>query len=378
MRRGRKDEAAQRGIQGASGDGGAFRREDLGGAVGGVWGSSDDDQQLEAGAGEACGGAVCARQQGAGGRGCAEGDRRSAPQDRAAAGRVRFSCRAARHLPSAERRAMIAPEAGLSVSRQCALFGVVRSSFYYRPRPESAEELELLKRLDRIFTGHPVYGSRRLQVALLREGVSVGRRRIRRLMRKLGLWAVNTSKRHPGHKVYPYLLRGKTIDQPNQVWAADITYIAMQQGFLYLVAIIDWATRRVLSWRLSNTLTAGFCVEALSGALARFGKPDIFNTDQGAQFTSDEFTKVLRDHRIEISMDGRGRCHDNIFVERLWWTVKHEWVYLRPATNGIEQKRSLGAFFDWYNLRRPHQALGWRTPDEAYLGQLTPAPALAA
>src|SRR5271165_5047716 len=165
---------------------------------------------------------------------------------------------------------------------------------------------------------------------------------------------------------------------PNQVWAADITYIPMQQGFLYLVAIIDWATRRVLSWRLSNTLTAGFCVEALSEALARFGKPDIFNTDQGAQFTSDEFTNMLRDHRIEISMDGRGRCHDNIFVERLWWTVKHEWVYLRPAANGIEQKRSLGAFFDWYNLRRPHQALGWRTPDEAYLGQSTAARALAA
>ncbi len=233
----------------------------------------------------------------------------------------------------------------------------------------------------------------------------MGRRRVRRLMRKLGLWAVrpkrNTSKRHPGHKVYPYLLRGKTIDRANQVWAADITYIPMRQGFLYLVAIIDWATRRVLSWRLSNTLTAGFCVEALSEALARFGKPGIFNTDQGAQFTSDEFlarfgkpgifntdqgaqftsdefTKMLRDHGIEISMDGRGRCHDNIFVERLWWTVKHEWVYLRPAANGIEQKRSLGEFFDWYNLRRPHQALGWRTPDEAYLGQSTAATALAA
>jgi len=194
-------------------------------------------------------------------------------------------------------------------------------------------------------------------------------------MRKLGLWAVrpkrNTSQRHPEHKVYPYLLRGKTIDQPNQVWAADVTYIPMRQGFLYLVAIIDWATRRVLSWRLSNTLTAGFCVEALSEALGRFGKPGIFNTDQGAQFTSDEFTQMLRDHRIEISMDGRGRCHDNIFVERLWWTVKHEWVYLRPAANGIEQKRSLGEFFDWYNLRRPHQALGWRTPDEAYRGQST-------
>src|ERR1700720_4003081 len=373
MRRGCKEEAAQRRLQGAGGDGGAFGGEDPGGAVGGIWGSSDDDQQLEAGAGEACGRAVCARQQGGGGRGCAEGDRRSAPEDRAAAGRARFSCRAARHLPSAERRAMIAPEAGLSVSRQCALLGVVRSSFYYRPRPESAEEIELLKRLDRIFTDYPVYGSRPLRGALLREGVSGGRRRVRRLMRKLGLWAVrpkrNTSKRHPEHKVYPYLLRGRTIDQPNQVWAADITYIPMQQGFLYLVAIIDWATRRVLSWRLSNTLTAGFCVEALSEALARFGKPDIFNTDQGAQFTSHEFTEMLRDHGIEISMDGRGRCHDNIFVERLWWTVKHEWVYLRPAANGIEQKRSLGEFFDWYNLRRPHQALGWRTPDEAYLGE---------
>src|SRR2546429_543091 len=171
---------------------------------------------------------------------------------------------------------MIAPEAGLSISRQCTLLGVARSSFYYRPRPESAEELELLKRLDRIFTNHPVYGSRRLQVALFREGVSVGRRRVRRLMRKLGLWAVrpkpNTSKRHPGHKVYPYLLRGKTIDQPNQVWAADITYIAMRQGFLYLVAIIDWATRRVLSWRLSNTLTAGVFVAGPSEGLPRRGK----------------------------------------------------------------------------------------------------------
>jgi putative transposase len=277
---------------------------------------------------------------------------------------------------------MIAPEAGLSVSRQCVLLGVSRSSLYYRPRPESAAELDLLKRLDRIFTDHPVYGSRRLQVVLLREGVSVGRRRVRRLMRKLGLWAVrpkrNTSKRDPAHKVYPYLLRGATIDQPNQVWAADITYIAMRQGFLYLVAIIDWASRRVLSWRLSNTLTAGFCVETLSEALARFGKPDIFNTDQGAQFTSDEFTQMLTDHGIEISMDGRGRCHDNIFVERLWWTVKHEWVYLRPAANGIEQKRSLAEFFDWYNLRRPHQALGWRTPDEAYLGEPRAATAQAA
>ena len=177
---------------------------------------------------------------------------------------------------------MIVPNAGLSVSRQCALLGIARSSVYYQPRPTSGEELDLLNRLDRIFTEHPVYGSRRLQVALLREGISVGRRRIRRLMRKLGLSAVrpkrNTSKPHPGHKIYPYLLRDKTIDQPNQVWSADITYIPMRRGFLYLVAIIDWSTRRVLSWRLSNTLTVGFCVEALGEALARFGRPEIFKT----------------------------------------------------------------------------------------------------
>ncbi len=274
---------------------------------------------------------------------------------------------------------MIPAKAGLSVSRQCTLLGIARSSFYYRPQPASSEELDLLARLDRIFTDHPVYGSRRLQVALAREGVAVGRRRIRRLMRKLGLIAIrpkrNTSKPHPEHKIYPYLLRDRTIDQPNQVWATDITYISMRQGFLYLVAIIDWATRRVLSWRLSNTLMAGFCVHALNEALARFGKPKIFNSDQGSQFTSEEFTRVLLDHGIEISMDGRGRCHDNIFVERLWWTVKHEWVYLRPAANGLQQKRSLAEFFDWYNHRRPHQALGWQTPDEAYFDR--PASAVA-
>jgi len=277
---------------------------------------------------------------------------------------------------------MIAPNAALSVNRQCMLLGIARSSFYYQSRPTSAEEFDLLNRLDRIFTEHPVYGSRRLQVMLEREGISVGRRRIRRLMRKLGLCAItpkrNTSKPHPEHKIYPYLLRDQTIDQPNQVWSTDITYIPMRRGFLYLVAIIDWSTRRVLSWRLSNTLTAGFCVEALKDALGRFGKPKIFNSDQGSQFTSEEFTRVLLDQGIAISMDGRGRCHDNIFVERLWWTVKHEWVYLRPAANGLEQKRSLAEFFDWYNRRRPHQALGWQTPDEAYFGKSVPTAAEAA
>lgn len=265
---------------------------------------------------------------------------------------------------------MIKPNADLSIARQAKLLGVSRSSVYYRPKPDSTEELDLLKRLDEIFTENPMYGSRRLQAMLKREGVQVGRRRIRGLMRKLGLWAVtpkpNTSKPHPEHKIYPYLLREMIIDQPNQVWATDITYIPMRRGFLYLVAILDWATRRVLSWRVSNTLTADFCVDALREAITKYGTPDIFNTDQGSQFTSEQFTGVLKEHEIKISMDGRGRCHDNIFVERLWWTVKHEWVYLRPAENGIEQKRSLAACFDWYNRRRPHQSLGWQTPDEAY------------
>ena len=170
-------------------------------------------------------------------------------------------------------------------------------------------------------------------------------------------------------KTVAYLLRGLVIDRPNQVWATDITYIPMQKGFLYLVAILDWATRRVLAWRLSNALTADFCVAALEEAIAKYGPPEIFNTDQGCQFTSDDFTGVLKAHGIRISMDGRRRCHDNIFVERLWWTVKHEWVYLRPAANGIEQKKSLAEFFDWYNRRRPHQLLDWQTPDEAHFGR---------
>ena len=277
---------------------------------------------------------------------------------------------------------MIAPGSELSVARQAKLLGVSRSSIYYRPRPESQEELDLLKRLDELFTENPMYGSRRLQQMLKREGVVVGRHRIRRLMKKLGLWAIgpkpDTSKPHPEHKVYPYLLRGLNIERPNHVWATDITTIRMRHGFLYLCAILDWATRKVLAWRLSNTLTTDFCTVALTEALARYGTPDIFNTDQGSQFTSAEFAEVLKGHGIQISMDGRGRCHDNIFVERLWWTVKHEWVYLRPCENGIEQKKSLAACFDWYNRRRPHQSLNWQTPDETYFGALANAQPQAA
>ncbi len=277
---------------------------------------------------------------------------------------------------------MIARASELSIARQAKLLGISRSSVYYHPRPESKEELDLLKRLDELFTENPMYGSRRLQEMLRREGVLVGRRRIRRLMKKLGLWAVgpkpNTSKPHPQHKIYAYLLRDLVIERANHVWATDITYIPMRAGFLYLCAILDWATRKVLAWRLSNTLSSDFCIAALKEALTRYGKPEIFNTDQGSQFTSVEFTQVLKDHDIKISMDGRGRCHDNIFVERLWWTIKHEWVYLRPCNNGIEQQRSLAQCFDWYNRKRPHQSLNWKTPDEAYFGTLAKAQPMAA
>lgn len=277
---------------------------------------------------------------------------------------------------------MIARASELSIARQAKLLGISRSSVYYHPRPESKEELDLLKRLDELFTENPMYGSRRLQQMLRREGVLVGRRRIRRLMKKLGLWAVgpkpNTSKPHPQHKIYAYLLRDLVIERANHVWATDITYIPMRAGFLYLSAILDWATRKVLTWRLSNTLSSDFCIAALKEALTRYGKPEIFNTDQGSQFTSAEFTQVLKDHDIKISMDGRGRCHDNIFVERLWWTIKHEWVYQRPCNNGIEQQRSLAQCFDWYNRRRPHQSLNWKTPDEVYFGALAKAQPMAA
>lgn len=277
---------------------------------------------------------------------------------------------------------MIKTGSELSIARQAQLLSVSRSSVYYRPKPESQEELDLLKRLDELFTENPMYGSRRLQVMLKRDGILVGRRRIRSAMRKLGLWAVgpkpNTSKPHPEHTIYPYLLRGLPIDRPNQVWATDITYIRMRHGFLYLCAILDWATRKVLSWRLSNTLTSDFCTAALKEALTRYGTPEIFNTDQGSQFTSTAFTDVLKDAKVQISMDGRGRCHDNIFVERLWWTVKHEWVYLRPCDNGIAQQKSLTECFDWYNRKRPHQSLNWQTPDEAYFGALAKAQPLAA
>ena len=270
-----------------------------------------------------------------------------------------------------ERKAMMRRDhPALSLSRQCAVLSISRSSFYYAPKGESPENLTLMHRIDELFMKHPFYGSRQMVRQLRREAVRVGRHRVRRLMRLMGLEAIyqapRTSTPHPAHRVYPYLLNGMAIERPDRVWCADITYIPVQRGFLYLVAVMDWATRHVLAWRLSNTMDARFCVEALNDALARYGRPEIFNTDQGSQFTSLDFTGVLRDASVAISMDGRGRCMDNIFIERLWRSLKYEAVYLHELTDGFKAERVIGEWIDFYNTERPHSALAGQTPAEAY------------
>jgi len=260
----------------------------------------------------------------------------------------------------------------LSTVKQCALLGISRSSVYHRPSGPSQEDLDLMKQIDQQYLSTPFYGSRRIKVWLGRQGHSVNRKRVRRLMRIMGLQAVyrrpRTSKPAPGHKVYPYLLGGMEITKPNLVWTADITYIPMARGFLYLVAIMDWHSRHVMAWRLSNTLDAGFCVEALEEALGK-GKPEVFNTDQGSQFTGDGFTGLLQRHGVRISMDGKGRYNDNIFVERLWRTVKYEEVYLKAYIGGRQAKTGIDNYFRFYNAQRPHQALGYRTPAEVFNGE---------
>jgi putative transposase len=270
-----------------------------------------------------------------------------------------------------ERKAMIRrDQPDLSLSRQCEILAISRSSFYYTLKGESAENLGLMRRIDELFLKYPFYGSRQMARQLRRDGICVGRHRVRRLMRLMGLQAIyqapRTSKPHPEHRIYPYLLGNLQISRPNQIWCADITYIPVQRGFLYLVAIMDWATRHVLAWRLSNTMDARFCVEALAEALARYGKPEIFNTDQGSQFTSFEFTGVLKDAEITISMDGRGRYMDNIFIERLWRSLKYEAVYLHELTDGFKAERVIGEWIDFYNTERPHSVHGGQTPAEAY------------
>jgi len=260
------------------------------------------------------------------------------------------------------------------VAKQCQLLDISRSGLYYRPKDLPDDDLTLMKLIDRQYLVTPFYGSRKMAVELTRQTcLSVNRKRIRRLMQLMGIRALyqrpRTSKPAPGHNIYPYLLRGLKINRPNQVWAADITYIPMSRGFLYLVTIIDWYSRYVISWRLSNTLDDDFCVAALEEALS-WGKPEIFNTDQGSQFTGDAFTGLLQANDISISMDGKGSYNDNLFIERLWRTVKYEEVYLKAYDDGREARISLGEYFRFYNTSRPHQSLGYRTPAEVYFGRV--------
>ena len=261
-------------------------------------------------------------------------------------------------------------EPNLSIAKQCRLLDINRSSFYYRPKAVKAEDLELMRLIDEQYLKTPTWGSRSMRNHLRRLGYKINRKRVQRLMRLMGLEAIyprpKTSRPHPDHKVYPYLLRGMSIERPNQVWSADITYVPMNRGFMYLVAVMDWHSRKVLSWRVSNTMDADFCVEAAQEAIQRYGTPKIFNTDQGTQFTSDAFTGLLKEHGISISMDGRRRVQDNIFIERLWWTTKYHYLYLRSFESGSELRTGLRSWFSFYNQERFHQSLDNATPDEVY------------
>ena len=269
---------------------------------------------------------------------------------------------------------MIDRDHDLPIVRQAEALNISRGSVYYKPRPVSAEDLALMRRIDERHLEYPFAGARMLRDMLGRDGFVVGRRHVSTLMKRMGIEAIyrrpNTSKPAPGHKIYPYLLRGLKVERPNQVWAADITYIPMARGFVYLVAVVDWFTRRVLSHHVSITMEVDFCVEALNEALAKHGTPDIFNTDQGSQFTSAAYIDVLNLNGIKISMDGKGAWRDNVFVERLWKSVKYEEVYLRAYDSVGEARASLGRYLNFYNSLRPHSSLGRKTPDEAYF---TPA-----
>ena len=258
----------------------------------------------------------------------------------------------------------------LSIGRQCQLLQLARSTAYYQPRPVSDTTLALMRRIDELHLQYPFAGARMLRDLLRQAGHAIGRRQVATLMRRMGITAIyrkpRTSQRHPTHRIYPYLLRQLTITRPNHVWASDITYIPMRRGFVYLCAILDWASRRVLAWRLSNTLTTDFCVEAVREAITHYGQPEIFNTDQGCQFTSQEFTGVLKDRGIQISMDGTGRWRDNVFVERLWRSLKYEEVYLHAYETVRDVQDGMARYLTFYNQLRPHRALDGRTPDRVY------------
>jgi putative transposase len=269
---------------------------------------------------------------------------------------------------------MIDRSHGLSISRQAKVLNISRGSVYYEPRPVSAEDLAIMRRIDELHLDYPFAGSRMLRDMLHREGVAIGRRHVATLMKRMGIEALyrrpNTSRPAPGHKIFPYLLRGLKVERPNQVWAMDITYVPMARGFVYLTAVVDWFSRRVLAWRLSITMEAAFCIEALEEALVKYGCPEIFNTDQGSQFTSADFTGVLIANAVAISMDGKGAWRDNVFVERIWRSVKYEEVYLRAYDSVGEARASIGRYLDFYNRRRPHSSLDRKTPDEAYFDRL--------
>jgi len=260
--------------------------------------------------------------------------------------------------------------AKISVAFQCSLLSISRSSVYYQPKQIKQRDLDLMRIIDEQYLETPFYGSRSMRNLIRRLGWTINRKPIQRLMRLMGLQAIypkpRTTKPHPQNKVYPYLLRGLKIDHPDHVWAADITYVPMSRGFMYLVAIMDWHSRKVLSWRVSNSMDTDFCVEALEEAIGKYGCPEIFNTDQGSQFTSESFTDVLKKNNIKISMDGRGRFQDNIFIERLWWTVKYQYLYLRAFDSGKNLRQGLKKWFQYYNQDRFHQSREDWTPDEIY------------
>ena len=269
---------------------------------------------------------------------------------------------------------MIDREHELALTRQAKILKLSRSGLYYRPRPVPPADLAVMRRIDELHLNYPFAGSRMLRDLLRGEGVAIGRQRVARMMRRMGIEALyrrpNTSKLAPGHKIYPYLLRCVAVERPNHVWAMDITYIPMARGFVYLAAVVDWFSRRVLAWRVSITMEVAFCLEAVEEALARHGRPEIFNTDQGSQFTGQDFTGLLLDNAIAISMDGKGAWRDNVFVERLWRSVKYEEVYLRAYDSVGEARASIGRYLDFYNRKRPHSSLDARTPDHAYFHNL--------
>lgn len=276
-------------------------------------------------------------------------------------------------LPKSQRMRLISPSSQLSISKQCELLDIARSSYYHTPKGESWDNLILMEKIDRLHLQHPYWGRPQMTENLKKMGYWVNHKRVGRLMRLMNIRSVlpapNTSLPNKAHEIYPYLLRGVDITHPDQVWSTDITYIAMPRGFMYLIAVMDWYSRYVLSWELSNTMDTPFCITALEDAFG-YGQPIIFNTDQGSQFTSKDFTTVLKDKSIKISMDGKGRALDNVFVERLWWSVKYEHVYLFAHQNGNALFDGLQKYFDYYNNRRLHSSLDYRTPKEVYFNTL--------